>query len=405
MATAGEVDRTPVDTAASRPRADRHAPVFPAFLTARPRLPALDGWRALSIVFVLLLHIQPADGFDPEVGRVLRWLPDGGFGVEIFFVISGFLITYLLLLEWNRAGSISIGGFYLRRALRILPAYCAFLVAVTGLCLFTAFGLTGWQVAALLTYTANFDPTMPWTVGHIWSLSVEEQFYLLWPASFLLLLSRPSLSRPSLSGSLSSPMLACLLPILFAPIARLLSYFHLGGPLFATYSFFAHADLLAFGCLMALLCGYHGDRVAMLLERHPRALAAAAIAMMLVPHVLTRLATGGIFTVPFRGTFDGIGISTLLLLSLRHADRPAVRWLDWPAVRRFGTWSYSIYLWQQLFLTPSAVYGFDAPPLPLRLPWNLAGAIGAAVLCHYLIERPFLGLKDRLGRRRHPPIP
>src|SRR5207244_1141178 len=118
----------------------------------------------------------------------------GTTGVDVFFAISGFLITLLLLRELEHSGTLSLKRFYLRRALRLIPAYLAFLIVLFGL---SRMGLThvserAWLGA--LTYTVNFHlGYTPWEGLHFWSLSAEEQFYLLWPP--LLLLLRPKRAR------------------------------------------------------------------------------------------------------------------------------------------------------------------------------------------------------------------
>src|SRR5579885_2477102 len=135
--------------------------------------PWLDGLRGLAILAVFVYHLQ---------------LITGGFlGVDVFFVLSGFLITSLLLEEWQRRGTISFPRFYMRRALRLLPAFFAFLLACfVYIVIFRPDEVAAFRKEALVAacYVSNW-PTlhqvpMP-TLGHAWSLSLEEQFYFLWP--------------------------------------------------------------------------------------------------------------------------------------------------------------------------------------------------------------------------------
>jgi peptidoglycan/LPS O-acetylase OafA/YrhL len=143
----------------------------------RGRIPSLDGLRAVSIILVIASHaIQGTHSF---VFRLFFLHSD--LGVRVFFIISGFLITSLLLRERAETGRISLPLFYIRRTLRILPPFVLFVGVVA---IFNAFGIIqvppgNWIYA--LTYTMNFDTHAPWVLGHLWSLSVEEQFYLLWP--------------------------------------------------------------------------------------------------------------------------------------------------------------------------------------------------------------------------------
>jgi peptidoglycan/LPS O-acetylase OafA/YrhL len=139
-------------------------------------LPELDGIRAISIVFVLLVHIS--------YGRL-----SGGFlGVDVFFVLSGYLITMLLLREYERAGSIHLGHFYMRRVLRILPPLviaAALAIALTWQSETHARHVT--QVFAVLGFYSNFmGPEVMGNLAHVWSLAVEEQFYLVWPVVLLI---------------------------------------------------------------------------------------------------------------------------------------------------------------------------------------------------------------------------
>src|ERR1700722_13578240 len=144
------------------------------------RIPSLDGLRAIAISLVFIGHAaaQTAEG-----GHFFFLWVYANFGVQIFFVISGYLITTLLLREHDRTGSISLADFYRRRAYRILPAAYAFILTIFVLQWKT---LTKWDVSSSLLYLLNYDSGRPWNLGHLWSLSVEEQFYLLWPLTLLL---------------------------------------------------------------------------------------------------------------------------------------------------------------------------------------------------------------------------
>ncbi len=154
-------------------------------------IPALDGLRGVAISLVVLLHAEvPA----------FRW---GGVGVDIFFVLSGFLITSILLKEWQQTGNISLSRFYARRALRLLPALYVMLAAIAvGTVLYWRGPLAdvNWiGIVMALTYTSNFAtyigiPALG-AISQTWSLAVEEQFYLLWPFVLLLVLPRLRIGR------------------------------------------------------------------------------------------------------------------------------------------------------------------------------------------------------------------
>jgi peptidoglycan/LPS O-acetylase OafA/YrhL len=136
------------------------------------RIPSLDGLRAISITMVCLGHLTHA-------GPAPQFLhPYAYTGVLIFFVISGYLITTLLLNEHAQTSTINLRQFYIRRAYRILPAAAVFMLAI-----FAIYGreLRWYDITAMLLYLVNFDLARPWMINHLWSLSVEEQFYFLWP--------------------------------------------------------------------------------------------------------------------------------------------------------------------------------------------------------------------------------
>jgi len=142
-------------------------------LDACRRIPSLDGLR-VSLAWVLLAHLSGTRHF-------VRWEVlelYGNFGVRIFFVPSGYLITSLLLKEHEKSGNISLREFYTRRAYRILPATGAFMVVAIA----THWRALSWSnIATAVTYTSDYYDGGNWVLGHLWSLSVEEQFYLLWP--------------------------------------------------------------------------------------------------------------------------------------------------------------------------------------------------------------------------------
>ncbi|HEX9374576.1 MAG TPA: acyltransferase, partial [Roseiflexaceae bacterium] len=157
-----------------------------------PYLPGLDGLRAIAVLAVLLYHAD------------LPWMPGGFLGVEVFFVVSGYLITGLLLAEREQTGRVNLGAFWLRRARRLLPALFALLAATLAFAVLflpdEVAGLRG-DVLAALGYVTNWGLIFSQrsyfeTVGrppllqHLWSLAVEEQFYLLWPLLLLLGLRR-----------------------------------------------------------------------------------------------------------------------------------------------------------------------------------------------------------------------
>ena len=156
----------------------------PAWL-AGGNIPGLDGLRALSIAAVVLAHASLTWSGTTDHAHPLARL--GSIGVDLFFVISGFLITWLLLREQRRNAVISLRAFYIRRAWRILPPYLVFLASLFAFSSIGLIQITSRDWGGALTYTVNFLPGTSWPFGHLWSLSVEEHFYLFWPLLLIVL--------------------------------------------------------------------------------------------------------------------------------------------------------------------------------------------------------------------------
>ena len=334
--------------------------------------------RAGSIILVLAAHSIRAAHFEP------RWLHSGalGFaGVDVFFVISGFLITLLLCREKNRTGDISLKGFYSRRALRILPAYFVFLAA-----LFIATRI-GWEHVATgdwiaaLTYTMNWRSDPAWSLGHIWSLSAEEQFYFLWPP-IMMLLSHRTARKFLLACIIAGPFYRIAMRILVAKV----SLFHAHEALYST-SFPARLEPIAAGCLLALLAIEPASLA--FLNRWCTA-RATAIALAILAGCVVVSSYSKIVGLVFRPTVSAFAIP-IVLWFCANARGTLSRMLAWRQAVAMGILSYSIYLWRQPFL--SQEHG-DSPLF--RFPIGVGFALVAGILSYLIVERPFLQLKDRL---------
>lgn len=339
------------------------------------RIPSIDGLRGVSIALVLAAHLVQTRGFRHAPG-IEHWARSAAVGVQIFFAISGFLITLLLLREQARGG-ISLRGFYFRRVLRIVPAYVAFLLGVallqaTG---HAHLGRQDWLAA--VTYTVNFLPQRAWEIGHVWSLSIEEHFYLVWPLVLTMLAGRQA--RNVLVGYLAAaPMVRIAI--------RFLSPQHLA--MVNEWTFTA-MDTIAAGCLLALWV--QDTRSADLARRYERVLLPLAAAGL-----IGSIALGERFTL-YRATagysINALCITAILAGVTYRPESWVGRVCNWKPLCALGALSYSLYLWQQIFLNPKSGAAFTSWPL------NLPLALAAAVLCHLLIERPFLRLKGRAAAR------
>lgn len=301
----------------------------------------------------------------------------GHLGVLVFFVISGFLITSLLMSEREKTGTISLKQFYLRRVLRIFPALYALMLALFVATWLGWVHLSGKDFAFALTYTVNYYPNHPWQIGHLWSLSIEEQFYLLWPLALLALRER-------------SALIVAIAAIFIGPVVRagITEYFFHVDPTtpLANMSIFpAMFDYLATGCVLALL------RPWLLTQAWYLRLTASGWLVLAVPviFVINKLDSYTLVML-FGSPVLNVCIALLIESSTRHADSLVGRVLNWKPISFLGVLSYSLYLWQQPFLDRHSGAWWNA------FPQNLVFALLAALLSYFIVERSFLGL-----RRRH----
>jgi peptidoglycan/LPS O-acetylase OafA/YrhL len=339
------------------------------------RIPSLDGLRALSIAFVLCAHASGTVGFPGLPMAIME--PAAVLGVRVFFVISGFLITSLLLDEINRTGTVSVRHFYLRRTLRIFPPFYAYIAVVA---LASALGwleLRDHDIVAAVTYTTNYHHDRSWYLGHTWSLAVEEQFYLLWP--FLL----------KYVGARRATGIA-LATIVAAPLLRI--GLLIGAPSFRPgigETFPTVADAIATGCLLACVRGRidASPRLLRLLSGPASWLIpAAAVACAFVPSAKADALLGQ--------TLTNLGIAVAIEKLVRFPATPFGRLLNARPIVFVGALSYSLYLWQQPFLNRHAPLWLTAFPV------NLALVAAAALVSYYLIERPALRLRARIEAPR-----
>ncbi len=327
------------------------------------------------------------DGFPQFLSPAVRWAFDGGLGVRFFFVISGFLITHLLLREHSQTGRINLSGFYARRALRILPVYWMFLLVVLALQMLTPWRQLPITWIANLTFTSNFLPGN-WVTGHLWSLAVEEQFYLLWPLTLSLILK---------TRGLIGVRRVLMIPIILCPVFRVVGYTKVApavfGPIFGLFSFFLQCDSLAVGCALATAFDHGHARTELTLKRHRMISLLSALALVVIPYVLTKLLICGLFTVPFGYTAQAVGMAILLWQSMTF---PALfPFLNWKLIRWLGVLSYSVYIWQQLFCSQPAWFGGSHLSF-MSFPWYIPAALATAIASYYCLEKPLLGLRSKL---------
>jgi peptidoglycan/LPS O-acetylase OafA/YrhL len=368
-------------------------------------LPGLDGLRAISVLAVIVFHHYFV--FGAERG----WLPGGFLGVEVFFVVSGYLITSLLLAERRETGKVSLQNFWLRRARRLLPAVLVLLAVVVAYALAflpdSVATLRGDTLAAL-TYTSNWWQIVanrsyavtagrPELLKHLWSLAIEEQFYLFWPPLLVLGLRKLGRSR--------------MLVVMF--VTAIASTVALGATSFASINFAYYATFtrlsgLLLGGLMAFffapyrirgLAG-HGVRIAL-----DMAGAAGLVILLISFRVFTfpALNTGNVDRSVFLGGFLLVDVATLFVIAAAvHPASDVGRLIGCRPLRWIGLRSYSLYLWHYpIFCITRPRVDFQHffhlrgwPVLLLRLVLTFA----AAELSYRFVETPIRA--GALGRYR-----
>jgi peptidoglycan/LPS O-acetylase OafA/YrhL len=349
----------------------------------------LDGLRGVAILLVLAAHIGHLRG--------------GPLGVDIFFVLSGFLITCLLVEEWETRRTISLKHFYWRRAIRLLPAFFL-LLAIAGLdALFLHSGperLARFRAIAISAcYLANWSilhPAQLFMLGHTWSLSLEEQFYLIWPVCLFIML-RSGLSRRTILLIVCAAIGLCC-----GHRLALLASRPAAGPEQLEYmirmyvGFDTRADSLLVGCAAGLLVSWH------MLPRSRRFIFwtgwIAAFSALFLCYLAWRHNQlepryhRGLFTVV------AVMVAVIIVRLLSAPSRIGSLLLESAPLVGAGRISYSLYL----FHSPVIVWLWPQGSMSLGLVDALAivaATFGIALLSYYGVERPCLRLKTRWQAR------
>ncbi|WP_086660726.1 acyltransferase family protein [Lentzea kentuckyensis] len=339
------------------------------------RFPALDGLRAIAAVLVVFFHYGGPD-----------WL-QGWAGVQMFFVLSGFLITTLMLREERRTGQISLKEFYLRRAFRILPVYFVILlVTVVGSALYGTFVSNGIGPALkyFLTFTNEFAGASPY--GQSWSLGVEQKFYLVWPLAAIALGTVVLRRR---AGAAALGMLLALVIVNFTT-----SHSNPGWPL--------HYFSILTGVLLAV--ALHSQRGFALLRPLTNPVTQVIVSIGFIGVHLS--------VKPIAGFLDGINgipghvlvipvyaLSTAVLLTALIAPGPATTFLSTKPMQFVGERSYSLYLVQTIAAT---VIWFFWPALSGLGQAAVVTALGLALasVLYATVEIPMIGLGRRVITRQ-----
>ncbi len=300
----------------------------------------------------------------------------GNLGVRIFFVLSGFIITHILLREGDRHARIDIRAFYVRRVFRIIPPLGVMMgVVLLGM------ALAWWTVPVrqflmALAFLGNYSgPAGSWTIGHLWSLAVEEQFYLLWPAVLVFTIRR------------SGPRMVFILAgLALAPAMRVL------GPACGMDNpggFLENSDSLAMGALAAILFAAKAPgRVRRMMESVPVFFSGMLIVMLNVEPIPAPVRVAVCYPLIH------LCVAALILRLIQARNDPGTKLLSAPPFVFVGVISYSLYLYQQLAFNRPHPPGFPG------FPWSVLLAFALATVSHFCIERPAAKWRDRFLRRQ-----
>ena len=344
-------------------------------------LPTLDGWRGIAVIGVILYHAR--EEFSHGNSLAVRLAAHCYVGVDIFFAISGFLICGLLLREYEKTGDINIRRFYIRRFFRILPPYYVSLAAICAAGAFLALPLNFSRVPSCLFFYRNYlplgmDEHGGFYTAHYWTLALEEHFYLIWPLVLLAV-------RPKRAGKV-----AFLLAMTVFAWRTIEGHFHLLADVLPQANLMARSDTridaLLWGCLAAI----YFPKIQRLAERIPFS------QLWFVPAVLVVIVQK--LHPPGLTLFDAVLLPLLIVSTVIQPRSVLGHVLEWQPLRWLGTISFSLYLWQQLFLpelgTELARGRFQYLQRP---PWNLIAILVCACLSRYLIEIPMTRLGHRIG--------
>lgn len=352
-------------------------------------IPSLDGIRAVAVTMVFLAH----SGFDNVV--------PGGLGVTIFFVLSGYLITTLMRVEHTRTGAIDYRNFYLRRLLRLMPPLLIVTIVAGLLAEFAVIdgGFTLGGLFAAIFYLGNYFEIaqdfhgMPAGLGVIWSLAIEEHYYLFYPPLAVLLLR---FGQVSWSVIVLTTLCAVVLAWRFWLVAQGSSEAYIS---MATDT---RIDAILIGCLMALRFNPVLDRIPAAHARTDWTVAVVCIAVL----IGTLLYRDETFRLTARYTLQSLAIAPLIYLAVARSERRPFRWLNAAPLAYIGTISYTIYLFHHIILLGIAKHW-------PQLHWSglmLAGAaltLAVAEPMRRWVDTPFARLRKVLHRKSaaHAPAP
>lgn len=341
------------------------------------KIPSLDGLRAVAVTLVILHHLHVP--FSPE-----------GRGVLTFFVLSGFLITWMMIGESEKNDDISIRNFYVRRVLRIFPAFYVYLALA-----FAAKWLTqGWPSGSMLrdylsafTYTSNYRfalmPHVDHACGHTWALSAEEQFYLLWPWFFAWF-----------QKDLRKLTYFLIAAIVLVDVYRIVSFFKFhASDNWLTFSFHSRVDHLLVGCLLAVLL-----KRGVLMRFWNLLTVRTWISLIPFGLIVLSIALAFRFRLPYKFAagyvVDPLLTAIFLVQVIAMGNTWLWGWLNWRVVRYIGQVSYGMFLYHMM-VNRLVIDLFGHHSLWVQVPAVIAGAALLGAGSFHVVERRFLRLKSK----------
>jgi peptidoglycan/LPS O-acetylase OafA/YrhL len=329
--------------------------------------PSLNGLRAISILMVIVYHLML--GYAPSFSQFFYI---GPLGVDVFFVISGFLITTLCLKEKITTGNLSLKSFYIRRALRILPVAYLYIIVVIILSYIFKLHIAPISVITAIFFVVNipFSTEFTWNLAHYWSLSVEEQFYLFFPVFikkrfnvfiglllFICFIVPPIVCLKSMVPILDTGIMAYVLPYLVKLQGISI------GCLFSILLFKGYLNFGKFKLLVSLL----------------------SIFIIFFLHFKADYGSKNCLTNLVISIFIGF----IIVNNIQPQNNVVFKFLNLKALNFIGILSYSIYVWQQLFLSNDSKFVLS------KFPLNLVFIVIVPLLSYFYFEKFFLKFKTR----------
>jgi len=347
-----------------------------------------DGLRAISIIMVLLAHLELYSPFferHPQYGRFI-YLFSGVVGVNIFFCLSGFLITWLLVNEKRTYGNINFRRFYIRRFFRLLPPVLIFFLLLVPLVLLHVLDISKWSILLSFMYLYNYVPDIWYSaeLGSTWSLALEEQYYLCWP--FVIGFFR---NRSKLFLSAFVVVLLCIVAKFFFKDANFSingKTIFLGNSFHVDRFFLPAAGPIMIGSIFALLS--INTTSVFLLKMKRRWLFLLAPCLYVFPLYTPKS------LLPFSDLVQAIGISILLLYLFvcNNKNNVFASMLEFSPLSYVGRISYGIYVYQSFFLTT----GSEGELTVQQFPLNIVLTIGVAIVSYHCWEKPVMRYRDRV---------